>query len=222
VRNNHNIFRLQCEPRSHTSCEDHPVQLINYDDRMRQEEKKYSRLLLELKNSRFYSCDRSCRNNEHSAFSHSDTDKNMSEGESVEQEVTRLTGDEILHGCGLTMEQVLLDRQQSSILCARKSFSNTSTQNAIVFHRTLTLHERNNAYSSSMASLHAAHTNMSADDEKESLLRQSSSRELGKYNLQHWTGVYSFSPQICCKASGYTLIDVHNLHSENTESKRKN
>jgi hypothetical protein len=48
VKNGAKIFRLNNRPGRSEPHKDHHTRLIEYDDRMRQEEQKYSRLLAEL------------------------------------------------------------------------------------------------------------------------------------------------------------------------------
>jgi hypothetical protein len=79
---------------------------------MRQEEKKYSRLLMELNKSCSFAQSGLYQGSERSDFAKYSVDQTMDENLSSDLEVTRLTGDEILYGGGLTMEQVLLKRNK--------------------------------------------------------------------------------------------------------------
>ena len=155
MKSDRNIFRLQCEPRSCDSREDHHTRLIEYDDRMRQEEKKYSRLLMELNKSRWIDQSGTHRSDELNGFTKYDVDQTIDEGQSTELEVTRLTGDEILYGNGLTMEQVLLKKKKSSALYVDKRLERTSTQHAMAFQSTLSPQESNDTCSARIEMIQA-------------------------------------------------------------------
>lgn len=133
MKDGSNIFRLQCEPRSCASHEDHHTRLIEYDDRMRQEEKKYSRLLMELNKSCFLDQSSPHKSDELNGFAKYAVDQTIDEESSSDLEVTRLTGDEILCGCGLTMEQVLLKKKKPSALHVDACLNRTSTQHTMAF-----------------------------------------------------------------------------------------
>jgi hypothetical protein len=147
VKSDGNIFRLQCEPRNRVSREDHHTQLIKYDDRMRQEEKKYSQLLSELNKSYWFTRHVSTRSGFDQSGPHKSdilngfakyaVDQTMDEDLLSDLEVTRLTGDEILYGNGLTMDQVLLKNNKPSMSDVDGRSDRNSTQHSVVFLRTL-------------------------------------------------------------------------------------
>ena len=214
MKNDRNIFRLQCEPRSCDSRENHHTRLIEYDDRMRQEEKKYSRLLMELNKSRWINQSSPHKSDELNGFATYAVDQTMDEGQLAELEVTRLTGDEILHGCGLTMEQVLLKHQKSSMLHDDGSFNRTNTQYSIAFQCTLSLQERNDSRSSLMGIMQVVCSDMVESGGKESIPWQSVMIKSGKFNLQGWTGVYSSTLPVPCKENGEEHVIAYNLRQE--------
>jgi hypothetical protein len=214
VKNDSNIFRLQCEPRSCDSRENHHTRLIEYDDRMRQEEKKYARLLMELNKSRFLDQSSPHRSDELNGFATYAVDQTMNEGQSAELEVTRLTGDEILHGCGLTMEQALLKQQKSLMLHDDGSFNRTNTQYSMAFQCTLSLQERNDSRSSLMGMIQVVCSDMVESGEKESIPWQSVMIESDKFDFQGWTGVCSSSLPMSCKENEEEHAIVYNLYQE--------
>jgi hypothetical protein len=216
VKNERNIFRLHCEPRSCDSREDHHTQLIEYDDRMRQEVKKYSRLLMELNKSRFLDQSSLHKSDELNGFAAYDGNQTMNE--SAELDATRLTGDEILHGCGLTMEQVLLKQQKSLILQDDGSFNRTNTQYSIAFQCTLSLQERNDSHSSLMGIMQVVCSDMVESGGKESIPWQSVMIESGKFDLQSWIGVCSSSVPVSYKENEKKHAVVYNLHQEKQNS----
>jgi hypothetical protein len=134
VKNERSIFRLQCEPRSCASREEHHTQLIEYDVRMRQEEEKYSQLLAELQQTHWLIPSSSCKSN---------LTKNMEVVASSKLETTRLTDEEILYGCGITMEQVLLKNTKPSVLVNDGCSNRNCTQHSIAFQYTLSMQQRN-------------------------------------------------------------------------------
>jgi hypothetical protein len=138
----------------------------------------------------------------------------MDEGQSAELEVTRLTGDEILHGCGLTMEQVLLKHQKSSMLHDDGSSNRTNTQYSIAFQCTFSLQERNDSRSSLMGIMQVVSSDMIESGGKESIPWQSVMIVSGKFVLQGWTGVYSSSLPVPCEENGEEQVIVYNLRQE--------
>jgi hypothetical protein len=166
VKNAGNIFRLECEPRSCASHKEHHTQLVEYDVRMRQEEKKYSQLLAELKKTRWFVQSEGSQINDPNGFAMLGSDRSMKESQLTELEMTRLTGDEILHGSELTMDQALLKKQEPFKEDSKRPFGITSTQCSITFLSTITQRER-----------------------KDSLLWYTASVELSKMILRKWNGV---------------------------------
>jgi hypothetical protein len=101
---------------------------------MRQEEKKYSQLLAELKQTHWPAQPSFCKSN---------LEKYMEEVTLSELEATRLTDDEIRYGCDLTMEQVLLKNTKPSVLENDRCSNRNSTQHSIAFQYTLSIKEQN-------------------------------------------------------------------------------
>lgn len=166
MKNANNIFRLECEPRSCASRKEHHTQLVEYDVRMRQEEEKYSQRLAELKKTRWFVQSDISQNSEPEGFITMQSDRMMKESQMSELEMTRLTGDEILHGSELTMDQVLLMKQKPFRGNSESAFGTTRTQSSIIFQSTITQRER-----------------------KDSLFWYTASVELSKMTLQKWNGV---------------------------------
>ena len=134
MKNKSNIYRLQNEPKSCASHEEHHTQLIEYDVWMRQEEKRYSQLLAELKQTHWLAKPSSCISN---------VESNMEEVASSDLETTRMTDDEIRYGCDLTMDQALLQNTKPSILENDKCSNRNSTQHSIAFQYTISMQEQN-------------------------------------------------------------------------------
>jgi len=134
MKNGANIFRLQCEQRNHSVCENHPVRLIEYDDRMRQEEKKYSQLLSELSEADWFTriisaCDE---------FDQPDPNKmTIDEDPSSYIEATRLSDDEILYGGDLTLDRVVIEKNQPALSHIDKCSDRTITQQSTALQCTL-------------------------------------------------------------------------------------
>ena len=98
---------------------------IEYDDWILREEKKYSRLLTELKKASWF-----IQSSPHKGDAQkgglkfvagkppgAECDVSLMQDEllSSELEATRLTDDEVRHGCDLTMEQALLRNTEAAI-----------------------------------------------------------------------------------------------------------
>jgi hypothetical protein len=184
VKNADNIFRLQCEPRSCASHTEHHTQLIEYDVRMRQEEEKYSQRLAELKKTRWFVQSDISQNNEPEGFMTMQSDRIMKESQLSELEMTRLTGDEILHGSELTMDQVLLMKQKPFRGNSERTFGTTRTQSSIMFQSTITQRERN-----------------------DSLFWYTASVELSKISLQKCNGVCKKPPYSIIQMVGNDKIN---------------
>jgi hypothetical protein len=214
VKNDRNIFRLQCEPRSCDSREDHPTRLIEYDDRMRQEEKKYSRLLMELNKSRWSTQSDLYKGSEQSDFATYAVDQTMDEDLSSDLEVTRLTGDEILYGGGLTMDQVLLNKKKPSALHVDGRLDRTSTQHSMAFQCTLSTQERNDARSARIEMIQAACRDKLESSGRESLPWESVMVESVGLVLQRWRGVCSFSLSSLCSWNKDDIDVTYHLSSE--------
>jgi hypothetical protein len=215
VKNDRNIFRLQCEPRSCASHEDHHTRLIEYDDRMRQEEKKYSRLLMELNKSCSFAQSGPYKGSEQSGFAkHAAVDQTMDEGQSSELEVTRLTGDEILYGGGLTMEQVLLNKKKPSALHVDGRIDRTGTHHAMAFHDNLSPQERNDDRSARIEMNQAASRDALEWSGRESLPWESVMVESVGLVLQRWRGVCSFSLSALCNRNKDDIDVTYHLSSE--------
>jgi len=224
VKNERNIFRLSCEPRNCASREDQHTRLIEYDDRMRQEEKKYSRLLMELNKSRWFTHHASTcggfdqpnpnKNDEFNSFPEYDADQTIDEGQSVELEATRLTGDEILYGGGLTMEQVLLKKEKPSALHADERLDRNSTQHAMIFHSTLSEQERNDIRLVGIEVIHAVYRDKLESNERKSFPWESLMVESIELVLQRWRGVYSFSSSAICNRNEDDTNVIYHLYQE--------
>jgi hypothetical protein len=180
VKNERHIYRLKNEPRSRHPREDEDQQarLIEYDDWMQQEEKRYSRLLAELNNARWLAQSHLNSNDAPDCG----IDRIMNEGISSEMETTRLTDDEIRHGCGLTMEEALLRNKKPSEKNANGCLNRTITQCSISFQRTLSL------------SRDMREPGISEPIPWDSILIES-----GKYILLCWTENSSFSASMHCR-----------------------
>jgi hypothetical protein len=146
------------EPMSSDPPKVHSTRLIEYDDWMRQEEKKYSQLLTELKKSRWFIRSSPHKSNVQASILQFDVDKPhrgeppnamrdvgrmMDEPMSTELEATRLTDDEIRYGCGITMEQALLGYDKPPVLDDDSCLGRTSTQESIAFQYTLSVRGQN-------------------------------------------------------------------------------
>jgi hypothetical protein len=109
-------------------------------------------------------------------------------------EATRLTDDEILHSCGLTMEDVILKHKQPSVLDVDQCLNRTSTQHSISFHDTLSLQE-GNSYPSSVAAgmIQTIHSDMHESGEREFVPLDSITIEFSKHVLPCWAGELSVS-----------------------------
>jgi len=145
------------EPMESHSLNHHPSRLMEYDEWMRHEEKKYSRLLLELKNAHWYPQDRLPHGNPLNGLSESDVsgfadgyaERNRSMDKSPhdkppggeydiggladgpwssELETMRWTDDEVFHGCSLTMEQVLRSDRKPPGIVDEESLTRINTQ----------------------------------------------------------------------------------------------
>ena len=224
MKNDRNIFRLRCEPRSRDSREEHHTQLIEYDVRMRQEEKKYSRLLMELNKSSWFTrhastcggIDQSSphKNDELDGFKKYDIDQTIDEGQSADLEVTRLTGDEILYGGDLTMEQVLLKKKKPSALHVDGRLDRTSTQHAMAFQSTLSPQERNDARSARIEMIQAACRDKLESSGRESFPWESVMVESVGLVLQRWRGVCSFSLSALCSRNKDDIDVTYHMSSE--------
>jgi hypothetical protein len=194
VKNEGNIFRLQCEPRSCDSRADHPARLIEYDDRMRQEEKKYSLLLMELKKSRWLDQSSLHKKDELNSFPKYDVDQPIDEGQSAQLEATRLTGDEILYGGGLTMEQAILKKKKPSALLVDERLDRTSAQHAMMFQ--------------------SACRDKYESNGRESIPWESVLVESVGLVLQRWRGVCSFSLSAVCGRNEDDIDVTYHLSSK--------
>jgi hypothetical protein len=214
VKNEGNIFRLQCEPRSCDSRADHPARLIEYDDQMRQEEKKYSLLLMELKKSRWLDQSSLHKSDELNSFPKYNVDQPIDEGQSAQLEATRLTGDEILYGGGLTMEQAILKKKKPSTLLVDERLDRTSTQHAMMFQSTLSPQERNDTRSARIEMIQAACCDKFESDGRKSIPWESVLAESVGLVLQRWRGVCSFSLSAVCGQNEDDIDVTYHLSSK--------
>jgi hypothetical protein len=138
VKNEVKIFRLNSRPEGSEPHQDHHTRLVEYDGWMREEEKKYSQLLAELNKSQRLTQSHidKLRNNEYAS-------QNIMEEEMLlDSEETRLTSDELRHGCGLTMEDVLIGRERLAS-DADECQDRNITQNSMNFQSTISLRRKN-------------------------------------------------------------------------------
>ena len=215
MKNERNIFRLQCEPRSLVPREDHHARLIEYDDRMRKEEKKYSQLLMELNKSRWLNQSRPHKNDDLNGFSKYAVDQTVNEDQSVELEMTRLTGDEILYGGSLTMDQALLKRKKLSELYADERLDRTGIQQDMMFHSTRSLQERNDIVSPGKEVIRTAGYDKFKSQGRESFPWESVMVESVRLVLRHWRAVRSFSLSAVSTRNIDDINVIYNLSSEN-------
>jgi hypothetical protein len=182
---------------------------------MRQEVKKYSRLLMELNKSCSFAQSGLYKGSEQSGFAkYPVVDQTIDEGQSAELEVTRLTGDEILHGCGLTMDQVLLKKKKPSALHVDGRLDRTSTQHAMVFQSTLSPQERNDTRSARIEMIQAACRDKLESNGRESFPWESVMVESVGLVLQRWRGVCSFSLSTLCSRNKDDIDVTYHLSSE--------
>jgi hypothetical protein len=214
VKNESNIFRLSCEPRNCASREDHHTRLIEYDDRMRQEEKRYSRLLMELNKSRWLDQSSLHTNDGLNGFPKYDVDQPIDKGQSAELEVTRLTGDEILYGGGLTMEQALLKKKKPSALHVDERLDRNSTQHTMMFQSTLSPQKRNDTRSARIEMIQAAGCDKLESYGRESFPWESVMVESVGLVLQRWKGICSFSLSMVCDRNVDNINVIYHLSSE--------
>jgi hypothetical protein len=214
VKNDQKIFRLKCEPRSSASSGEHHTQLMEYDVRMRQEEEKYSKLLAELAQTRWLHLSDLHRSDDQNGFAKCNVDEqNMEKSQLSEMEVTRLSGEEILHGSSLTMEQVLLKHGKSSMLQADESMDRTSTLHLITFQGTLSLQKRNDSHSL-LVGMQTECNAQKKSDGKESIPWESIMIESNKSVLQGWMEIYSPSLSMPSQRNGEKRTIVYNLLRE--------
>jgi hypothetical protein len=151
VKNGSNIFRIQPEPRNHISHADKQVQLVEYDDRIRKEEKMYSRLLSELSETYLFTRHVSPQGgfdqsekailNSYAKFPVDRTgNKDLSSG----LESTRLTEDEILSGSDLTLDRIILEKKRRPFSKIDEQLERTNTQNSMEFQSTISYQEKIN------------------------------------------------------------------------------
>ena len=168
----------------------HFARLIEYDDRMRHEERKYSRLLTELKKASWFTRnDSTCGGFIQSSPHKGDASRGFAEfdvgespdvecdvgrmlGELVssELETTMLTDDEVRNGCGLTMEQALLRHDKPpSLDIIDRCLERTSTQKSIAFQYTVSIRGLNISRSPVIEAIQTARSNLSESSGMKSL-----------------------------------------------------
>ncbi len=166
-----NLSESYNELRSNDNPQNHPAQLIEYDDLMRQEEKKYSQLLQELKKDSQLIQSSLNKGNRKKGISYFEVDEPIgtrfgmarliNEAIASECEATRLTDDEFRYGCEFTMEQVLRDHKKLPPLEKNECLNKNSTQQSIEFQYTLSVKARSNSPSSMINTIQAAHDKIS-------------------------------------------------------------
>ena len=155
------------EPMGSDPPKNHPPQLIEYNERMRYEEKRYSRLLTELKKASWFT--------RHDSTCGGPPDVKCNVGRmldklvSSELETTRLTDDEVHNGCWLTMEQELLRHNKPPLLEIDKCSERTSTQQSIAFQYTMSVRGLNISRSPMIEAIQAVDSNLSESSENGAL-----------------------------------------------------
>jgi len=158
--------------------ENYPARSIEYDDWILREEKKYSRLLTELKKASWFIQSNPHNGDVQSGGSKFDVgeppntqcdvgllvDELMSTG----LEATRLTDDEVRHGCDLTMEQALHRNTKPPLLEKIECSSINNTQQSMAFQYTLSVGARNTSRFPKIDQSQTAHDTLSESDGSES------------------------------------------------------
>ena len=167
------------EPMDGDPPKNYPARTIGYDDWIQREEKKYSRLLTELKKASWF-IQSSPHNGDVQSGSvkfdvgeppneECDVGLMVDEQVSSELEATRLTDDEVLHGCDLTMEQALLGNTKPPSFEKDECSNKNDTQQSIAFQYTLSVRRRTPSRSSMMEAIRAAHNTLSESGGSESI-----------------------------------------------------
>jgi hypothetical protein len=154
------------------------------------------------------------KNDELDGFKKYDVDQTIDEGQSADLEVTRLTGDEILYGGDLTMEQVLLKKKKPSALHVDGRLDRTSTQHAMAFQSTLSPQEGNDVHSAKIEMIQAACRDKLESNGKESFPWESVMVESVGLVLQRWRGVCSFSLSAVCSRNKDDIDVTYHMSSE--------
>ena len=166
------------EPMDEDSLHNSPARSIEYDDWILREEKKYSRLLTELKKASWFLQSSPHNGDVQSGGSKCDigeppkkkcdvgllVDELMSSG----LEATRLTDDEVRHGCDLTMEQALHRNTKPPLLEKIECSNINNTQQSMAFQYTLSVGARNTSRFSKIDPIQKAHDTLSESDDSES------------------------------------------------------
>jgi hypothetical protein len=123
VKSDRQTYESHIEPRRIGSPEDYRSLSHEFDDLIRQEKKLYSRLLKELEKTRLFSGSRPHKSDAPDSSLHPDVGKppwseydvglKLNEVALFDRETTNMTDAEIRHGCELTMEEVLSERNKS-------------------------------------------------------------------------------------------------------------
>jgi hypothetical protein len=161
------------------SPKNHPARSIEYDDWIQREEKKYSRLLTELKKASWFIQSSPQKGDVQTGSLKFVAGKPHGAGcvvslvqdehLSSELEATRLTDDEVRHGCGLTMEQALLGHQKPPALEKDECMNKNGTQNSMAFQYTLSVRGRNSSRSLMKESIPPARNTLSESIGSESI-----------------------------------------------------
>jgi hypothetical protein len=158
------------------SPHNHPARSIEYDDWIQREEKKYSRLLTELKKASWF-----IQSSPHTGDAQSgsvngeplvaECDVRLMQGEhlSSELEATRLTDEEVRHGCGFTMEQVLLGQRKPPAVEKDECSNKNGTQHSMAFQYTLSVRGRHSSRSFMKESIQPARNTLSESRGSESI-----------------------------------------------------
>jgi hypothetical protein len=168
---------------------DHPARLVEYNDWVHHEDRKYSRLLMELKKASWFTRnDSTCggliqssppKGDASSGFVQfdvgeppdveCDVGRMLDELVSSELETTRLTDDEVRHGCELTMEQALLRNYKPPLLDIDRCLERTSTQQSIAFQYTVSIRGLNVSRSTMIEAIQAARSKLPESSGNESI-----------------------------------------------------
>lgn len=154
------------EPMKNNLTKNNSTQLTKYDDRMRQEEKKYSRLLTELNKAHCFNLSDQHKGGAKISGTKFDLTEPLNSKFNVNSmmdelllsalETTSLTDDEVRHGCGLTMEQVVFRHKRLPTMEKDDYSIKNSTQQSIAFQYTLSVQGQKTSRSSMIKEIREA------------------------------------------------------------------
>jgi len=167
------------EPIDDDPSKNYPARTIGYDDWIQREEKKYSRLLTELKKARWFIQSSTHKGDAQPGSlnfdvgeppdAESDVGLMVDELVSSELEATRLTDDELRHGCDLTMEQALHRTTKPLVLEKNECSNINNTQQSMAFQYTLSVGGRTTSHFSKREAIQAARNTTSESGVSESI-----------------------------------------------------